>query len=133
VQIEQRRYHRIPVERTGTLVVSDDDTPNRPRHPEETNSVALVPIDLINVSREGVCGRFLRPVKDGLPAGALVRVCIPIAKDVVELPAQVAWSHEQALGLTLRLGDASQLAQRAYQGWIVPLSARAIARGDTQR
>ena len=118
--VEQRRFPRIPFTEPGELHV-----PIKYTDPD-AGSVSVT-ARFRDISCQGA-ELIIVPREDAhVVPGTIVELCFTIEAEEFTLPARVVWAAASKVGLRLKLGSASDDVRRAYAGWIVPRTNKAIA------
>jgi len=118
--VEQRRFPRIPFTEPGELHVPVKYTdPN-------AGSVSVT-ARFRDISCQGA-ELIIVPRDDAhVVPGTVVELAFTVGGESFALPARVVWVAADKVGLRLKLGSASDDVRRAYAGWIVPRTNKAIA------
>ncbi len=118
--VEHRRFPRIPFTEPGELHVPvkyADPGAGSVSVTARFRDISCPGAELIMVPREDA----------HVIPGTIVELSFSIDEQPFTLPARVVWVAASKVGLRLKLGSAPDDIRRAYAGWIVPRTNKAIA------
>jgi hypothetical protein len=116
MQVELRRFPRIQFTQPLTVEVE-----------KSSEGPIQVSATFRDISCQGA-EVFLAPdAQSQLIPGSTVQLQFSLEGQDMSIPARVVWSAASKAGLRLRMRDVSDETRKAYAGWIVPLTNKAIA------
>jgi hypothetical protein len=123
MQVELRRFPRIQYSEPVTVEVekASEEAPGTGQ-----KAPTQVSATFRDISCQGA-EVTLGPESKHLIPGTTVTLKFRLEEQDLAIPARVVWTASSKAGLRLHMRDVSDDIRKAYAGWIVPLTNKAIA------